>query len=133
MALIRRVLAIMLLIFIITANVSAKPVEETKDVQGEMMETAEGHHPFPPRFAMKRIKERREKHRAERRNMGQHRVNTPKRPQPCPQGYRRYVSILLGCTYFGLKERVGSSGFHDNHYNASLVRSVKEGIRLINL
>lgn len=93
MALIRKVFAIMLLIFIIIVHVSAKPVEDTKDVQDEIMETAEGQHPFLPRFAMKRIKERRERVRAERRNMGQRMVNSPRRPH----GYRRcYVSILQG-------------------------------------
>lgn len=93
MALINKVFVIILLTFLITVLVSAKPVEETNDVQGEMMETAEGQHPFPPRFAMKRFKERRERHRAERRNMGQRRVNPPN----VPQGYWRCnVSILHG-------------------------------------
>lgn len=95
MALIRKVFAIVFLLFIITAHILAKPVEETNDVQGEIMETAEGQHPFLPRFAMKRIKERREKARAERRNMGQRRVNPPNRQQPRSQGYWRCnVSIL---------------------------------------
>lgn len=75
----------------------ATPVEETKDVEGEMMETAAGHFPFPPRFAMLRLKERREHARAQRRHMDQRRLNPTRRPQPRPQGYPRYyVSILQG-------------------------------------
>lgn len=97
MALIRKVLAILLLVFIITVHVQAKPVEETKDVEGEMMETAEGQFPHPPRFAMQRFKERRE--HAQRRYNAQRRVNPSRRLQPRLYGYRRYyVSILQGCS-----------------------------------
>lgn len=58
---------------LIVVKNEAKPTDEenvalvTKD---EVMETAESH-PFLPRFAMKRLKERREQARAQRNHRGQ--------------------------------------------------------------
>lgn len=88
-----------LLVFVALA-VQGKPLEDDKQVatgDEEMMEVAEAQNPFLPRFAMKKLKERREKARAERRNQGQRRFDQrPPRPYrpPCPY----YVSIqyILG-------------------------------------
>lgn len=61
--------AVLLLVFI--AIIQAKPLEESKDVvesNDEMMETVESQNPFLPRFAMRKLKEKREHARAQRRN-----------------------------------------------------------------
>lgn len=88
-----------ILLFVIVVFVQAKPLEEHKtELQSddaEIMEVAEGQNPFLPRFAMKKLKERRDKAKAQRRNnQNQRRINQPK--MPCPQNYNRryYVSIL---------------------------------------
>lgn len=75
---------------------SALPLEEkpsaltnkAEDQSHEMMETAEGHHPFLPRFAIKRIKERRQN-----TNWGGHyqrRYDFRAQRPPCKRPYRYY-------------------------------------------
>lgn len=97
-----KIIAAVLLIFLITiVTTYSKPVEEPNgevkelNAQDEMMETAESQNPFLPRFAMKKLKERREQARAQRRSgQGYRRLNPPNHVK-CPQLYRRYyVSIL---------------------------------------
>lgn len=93
MALSLRLLAVLL--FFLVLVVQGKPLEDGKEVSSggdEMMEVAESQNPFLPRFAMRKLKERREKARAQRRNQGQRRFDQRARPfqPPCPY----YVSIF---------------------------------------
>lgn len=91
-----KIISVLLLVAFLSM-VQGKPVDETalSPEQDEMMETAESQNPFLPRFAMKRLKERREQARAERRNGGAR--MQPQQRVKCPQNpYRRYyVSIPL--------------------------------------
>lgn len=103
MALNKVIAIVLLFLFMVqiqTSPVANNPSElEVNDVD-EMMETAESQNPFLPRFAMKRLKERREKAQAQRRsNIAQRRSNQqPPNPVKCPQyRYRTltyYVSII---------------------------------------
>lgn len=87
----------LLAVFII---VHGKPLEESTDVaktkSSELLEVAESQNPFLPRFAMRKLKEKREKARAQRRN-GQVQSRTQHHTPNCPHyrywGY--YVSINL--------------------------------------
>ncbi|KOB72934.1 Sugar transport protein [Operophtera brumata] len=98
----------LLLVFIVM--IQAKPLEESKAVaesgDDEMMETAESQNPFLPRFAMRKLKEKREQARAQRRNQG---VQGERRNQnnggyqgswrqpygvPCPHYVSIYIHIL---------------------------------------
>ncbi|CAH2269285.1 jg15061 [Pararge aegeria aegeria] len=56
---------------------------------GEMMETAESQNPFLPRFAMKKLKERREKAQAQRRNYQAQRRYQPTRSQVRCSHYKK--------------------------------------------
>lgn len=63
--------AVLILVFL--AIIQAKPLEESKalaESSDEVMDTAESQNPFLPRFAMRKLKERREQARAQRRNQG---------------------------------------------------------------
>ncbi|KPJ15222.1 hypothetical protein RR48_09249 [Papilio machaon] len=90
--------ALILFIFVIKSQ-SAPLIESKKEVQvapvrdsNEMMETAESQNPFLPRFAMRRLKERRERIRAQRRqNQGVRRSQTAR---PLCTHWRTYVSII---------------------------------------
>lgn len=87
-----KVLALLLLVCFVYM-IQGKPLEESKSVANigndEMMDTAESQNPFLPRFAMKKLKERREKAKAQRRN-NQRRVSHQK--PPCPIYGHYYVS-----------------------------------------
>lgn len=79
--------AIALLVLVI--GIQSKPFDESNgsalqnspDQEDEMMETAEAQNPFLPRFAMKRLKERREQRRAQRRQN-----QAARRTRPSPSG-----------------------------------------------
>ncbi|CAH2048556.1 unnamed protein product, partial [Iphiclides podalirius] len=86
-----------LALFIFIAQIQSKPLDETNESalqnsraqDEEMMDTAESQNPFLPRFAMKKLKERREKARAQRRqNQAARRTQPSPSQSNCPQ--RRY-------------------------------------------
>lgn len=90
-------LSILLLLSIIV-NLQAIPVENVSSLSttenDEMMDTAESQNPFLPRFAMKKLKERRQQARAQRRNFqGQRRHDVHQYHVNCQQ--RRYY-----CKFF---------------------------------
>lgn len=74
---------------IFTTLVMSKPLEEprteVKEEEFEVLETAEAQHPFMPRFAMKRFKERREEAARRNKTAGGRVVC----PQPCVRPVRR--------------------------------------------
>lgn len=85
-------------LFLFVVYVQSKSLEhpkvaELKTNSNEMMEAAESQNPFLPRFAMKALRERNERAKAQRRNyITQRRTHQPKRI-PCHQYYVSSIPI----------------------------------------
>lgn len=84
---------LILAILLIAVQSQAKPLEDSalsSTNDDEIMETAEGQNPFLPRFAMRKLKERRLKAQAQRRNNPVQRVQPPSSKNCNQNPYRRY-------------------------------------------
>lgn len=71
----------LVILFLCIVQYEAKPTEVNilAESSEEMMETAEAQNPFLPRFAMKALRDRRERARAQRRNFAAQRRYQPYR------------------------------------------------------
>jgi hypothetical protein len=90
---------LLLLVFVAIVQTQSMPMEDTaltRNSGEEMMETAEAQNPFLPRFAMKKLKERRQQAQARRRHHSAHSRTQPQYEDSNHYGYWGfYVSIIF--------------------------------------